>query len=92
MDIILHGLKLEFTDLPPENEPFEYPRGKVEFENIDHEVNQLLGKGVVEYCDREEGEFFSNLFTTLKKDGTFRTILNLKTLNKECDKAHFKME
>ena len=40
----------------------------------------------------EGGEFFSNLFTTSKKDGTYRTILNLKSLNKECDKAHFKME
>ena len=42
--------------------------------------------------EREKGEYFSNLFTTPKKYGTYRTILNLKSLNKECGTAHFKME
>ena len=92
LDIIKKGLKLEFSNKPPEKEPFEYPRGQVEHDIIDEEISQLLNKGVIEYCESEEGEYFSNLFTTLKKDGTYRTILNLKSLNKECDKAHFKME
>ena len=85
-------MKLEFSSDPPEREPFEYPRGKAEYDTINNEISQLLKKGVIEYCDGEEGEYFSNLFTTSKKDGTYRTILNLKSLNKECDKAHFKME
>lgn len=38
------------------------------------------------------GDYFSNLFTREKKDGTMRTILNLKYLNEECDTHHFKME
>ena len=92
LDIVRNGLKLEFSNEPPEREPFEYPRGKVEHDVNDKEISQLLCKGVIEYCEREEGEYFSNLFTTSKKDGTYRTILNLKSLNKECDKTHFKME
>ncbi len=93
LDIVKNGLKLNFTDAPPDSrEPFEYPRSKTEFEKIDVEVRKLLKKGVVEYCNREEGEYFSNLFTTPKKDGTHRTILNLKSLNKDCDTKHFKME
>ena len=47
---------------------------------------------MIKRCDREDGEYFSSLFTTPKKDGTYRTILNLKSLNKDCDKSHFKME
>ena len=92
LSIVHVGLKLEFTNLPPEKAPFEYPRGKKEYDIIDNEISQLLRKGVVEYCHSEEGEYFSNLFTTSKKDGSFRTILNLKYLNLECDKTHFKME
>ena len=93
LDIVQKGLTLNFTNYPPDSsEPFEYPRGQKEFETIDSEVKKLLRKKVIRRCDREDGEYFSSLFTTPKKDGTYRTILNLKSLNKDCDKAHFKME
>ena len=92
LTVIKSGLCLNFVDSPPTQGPFEYPRGKVEFNIINGEIQKLLSKGVIEYSHREEGEYFSNLFTAPKKDGTHRTILNLKYLNKECDKAHFKME
>ena len=88
-----NGLKLNYTDNPPQgNEPFQYPRGQREFDTIDKEVHKLLRKGVITTCDREQGEYFSSLFTREKKDGTYRTILNLKSLNEDCDTAHFKME
>ena len=92
LDIIEEGLSISFLGDPPEQTPFEYPRGKKEFDIIDTEIKKLLKKGVIEYTTTEEGQYFSNLFTTTKKDGSFRTILNLKSLNKECDKIHFKME
>ena len=31
--------------------------------------------------DTKTGEYFSNLFTRKKKDGTFRTIVNLKSMS-----------
>ena len=69
LDIIKHGLKLNFHDQPPESrKPFEYPR--TDYETIDTEVKKLLMKGVVEHSQREIGEYFSNLFTTPKKDGS----------------------
>ena len=92
MEIIKNGLSLNFVDDPPEQAPFEYPRGQKEIKIINTEIQKLLKKGVIEYGFREEGEYFSNLFTTPKKDGTYRTILNLKSLNKDCDTSHFKME
>ena len=61
-------------------------------ENIAGRNVYWCGKGVVSRTVIENGDYFSNLFTTLKKDGTYRTILNLKFLNKECDTKHFKME
>ena len=92
LDIISKGLEIRFNVDPPEVGPYEYPKGQVQMKVIDQEILSVLQKGVVEYCNSEEGEFFSNLFTTPKKDGTYRTILNLKSLNKSCDKSHFKME
>ena len=87
------GLKINFIDYPPEgSEPFEYPRGQTETCTINEEVNKLLNKCVIRQCGREAGEYFSSLFTRDKKNGTYRTILNLKSLNKDCDTAHFKME
>ena len=94
LDIVKHGLKLAFSNgEPPVKGPFEYQRQLKERIIIDDVIQKLLAKQVIEYTvSGEEGEYFSNLFTALKKDGTYRTILNLKFLNKECKKAHFKME
>ena len=92
LSIVQDGLMLNFTGEPPEKGAFEYPRSKKEFDLIDSEIRALVKKGVVTKSAIEEGDYFSNLFTTPKKDGTYRTILNLKFLNKECDTKHFKME
>ena len=43
-------------------------------------------------CDHEEGEIILPLFLKKKTDGSFRLILNLKSLNKNIEKQHFKME
>ena len=51
-----------------------------------------MNKGVIVECSRETGDFLSNVFTRQKKDGTFRTILNLKYLNEFVQYQDFKME
>ena len=43
-------------------------------------------------CDHEEGEIYLPIFLKKKTDGSFRLILNLKSLNKNIEKQHFKME
>ena len=89
IDIVRHGLRINFTQEPPEREPFEYKRCKQDFLIIEMEVANLLSKGVISESPIESGDYFSNLFTTPKKDGTYRTILNLKYLNQECETSHF---
>ena len=51
-----------------------------------------MGKEVIVECSSETGDFLSTVFTRQKKDGTFRTILNLKYLNEFVQYQHFKME
>ena len=69
-----------------------YVRPQKEFRTIDAEITKRLEKGVISTSHIEVGDYFSNIFTATKKDGTYRTILNLKFLNKECETHHFKME
>ena len=92
INIIMYGLKLNFMSPPPGRAPFEYQRSQSEREIISGEIRNLLKKRVIEPCVAEHGEYFSNLFTAPKKDGTYRTILNLRSLNVGCNSPHFKME
>ena len=89
---VLHGLKLKFYDTPVGSQIHEYKRSKAEAEIIDKEVNLLLQKKVIQMSSHEKGEHFSNLFTRVKSDGSYRMILNLKKLNANCSTHHFKME
>ena len=46
------------------------------------EIQKLLDKGFIVKCDRDNVYFVSTVFTGEKRDGSFRTILNLKYLNR----------
>ena len=70
LDIVQYGLELNFIDDPPEKSPFEYPRSQRECRIMDDEVSNMLKKEIIERCCSEKGEYFSNLFTAPKKDGT----------------------
>ena len=93
LDIIQHGLKLRIVDKPVTNAPFEHPRSIDETAIIDGEIQKLLRTQVIEEVanDTKTG-YYSNLFTNRKKDGTYRTILNLKRFNEYCTTEHFKMK
>ena len=92
LDIIRTGLKLNFASEPPSRGPFEYGRSAKESHTISEEVEKLLKKRVITPSVITSDDYFSNLFTTPKKDGTYRTILNLKYLNTDCETHHFKMD
>ena len=53
---------------------------------IDDEIAKLLQKNVITRCDREEGGIISPIFLKKITDGSFRLILNLKSLNKNIEK------
>ena len=59
---------------------------------IDTEIDKLLAKGVLTPSSHEEGDYISSIFTTAKKDGSFRVILNVKCLNTHLQYNHFKMD
>lgn len=92
LDIVENGLKLNFKDEVPSNSPFEHKLSARDSDTISREISKLLDKGVITISKYENNDFFSSLFVRPKKDGKFRTILNLKQLNSECDTYHFKME
>ena len=61
-------------------------------EIIDIEIQKLVKKKVTVKCDHEEVEIISPTFLKEKPNGSFRFILNLKKLNENITKIHFKME
>ena len=81
IDIILHGLRLNFSKIPSLTSSKEYPRPLSEASAIDLEVKKLSSKQVILPSSHEPGENFANLFTVPKSDSSRRTILNLKELN-----------
>ena len=81
LDIIQHGLKLRIVDKPVTNAPFQHPRSIYETVIIDGEIQKLLQKQVIEEVANDTNiGCYHNLFTNWKRDGTYRTILNLKKI------------
>ena len=59
---------------------------------IDDGIEKLLQRNLTTRCDHEEREIISPIFLKKKFDGSFRLILNLKSLNKNIEKQYFRME
>ena len=56
-------------------------------------IQKLLRKQVIEeVANVTNTGYYSNLFTNRKKNGIYRTILNLKKLNEYCTTEHSQME
>jgi hypothetical protein len=92
LDMVL-GQKLEFSQKPFQLfVPKERTYNHIQTQAIEVEIETLLKKGVVVLTEHEKGEYISPIFTTAKKDGSARMILNLKSLNKFIEYKHFKME
>ena len=91
LDIVKHGLKLEFLSEAPNRKPFRVTYNSKE-NNISQEINKLLKKKVIVETIAEKGYFFSSVFLRAKKDESCKMILNLKKLNKYIDSKYFKME
>ncbi len=79
-------------ELPDLAARFQYPFGAEEHDFVSKEVQRLLRLQVICQSQHEEGEFISPIFIRPKPDGDFRLILNLKKLNEQSEKIHFKMD
>ena len=90
---IVNGIELEFETQPFQKQiPRQQTFSEKESALIDAEIQKLLGKQVIYESQHEDGEFISPIFLRPKKDGTYRMILNLKSLNKFIKYHHFKMD
>ena len=87
-----YGLKIDFKNKPQLVNVPKIPHNTEEKRLINFEINKLLKKGVITKCQNEQDNFISTVFTRKKKDGTFRTILNIKYLNEFVEYRHLKME
>ena len=91
LDMVEH-CHLEFTENPYQ----QYSMPPIKFNSdeaaiIDGEIQQLLGKRVLEETDPTYGQYVSTIFLR-KKNGSYRLILNLRGLNASIEYQHFKME
>ena len=92
----VNGYKIDFIEatLPPSRHmPPKCFRLSVNESNaLTEEIEKLAVKGVIEPCEKEAGEFVSNIFSRPKKNGGTRLILDLTDLNKHLPYQHFKMD
>ena len=87
------GYKIEFIINPVQiTKPNLIKMSPQDAYHVDSQIGNFLQKGIIVASSHEQGEFISNIFLRPKKDGSFRTILNLKELNKFVQYHHFKME
>ena len=93
LDIVKHGITLDFC-----SQAFcsNYtPQCSLTAEGakaVDAKIKLLLLKHVISPAELKADSFVSSIFTTMKPDGSHRTILNLKNLNESITYVHFKME
>ena len=71
---------------------YSKPGEKRQSKSISAEVQTLVRKGAICLLKDHQVGFVSQLFLVPKKDGGFRPVVNLKTLNKYILEEHFKME
>ena len=69
-----------------------FPLSKEEVSIISSEIQKLKSKKVIVNTDKRAEDHISDIFTSSKKDGSHRMILNLKNFNKFICYRHFKME
>lgn len=87
------GYHLEFENVP--YQPFIPPPIKFnsnEQQQISKEIKSMLDREIISEVQSTNGQYISNIFPRLKKDGSVRIILNLKKLNLDIEYHHFKME
>ena len=80
---IVTGVKIEFKSSVAPTQHYGRPSvfNSHQHSIVNAEIDKLLAKGVIIPVAQETEEFISTTFLRPKKDGTHRTILNLKAFN-----------
>ena len=90
------GQPLEFSHKPfqfyvPKDKSTDNCWDSDQTQTCEIKIQNLLEKDAIVPCEHENREYISPIFTTPKKDGSSRMILNLKSLNQFLEHRHFKM-
>ncbi len=88
----VNGMSINLIGALPNLARIQYPFRVEEHEFVCKEIQRLLDLQIIRQSQHEEGEFISPIFIVPKSDGDFRLILNLKKLNEQSEKIHFKMD
>ena len=59
---------------------------------IDAEVQELLKKGAIQEVSPSDQAFYNGLFLVPKKEGTYRPVIDLSSLNRFVPHVHFQIE
>ncbi|MES9882674.1 MAG: reverse transcriptase domain-containing protein [Sedimenticola sp.] len=93
LDIVKNGYCIEFLEYPLQDSlPKMIKFNDADAQVIDVEIHKLLHKQVIRPIEARDAKFVSNIFIRPKRDGSHRLILNLRILNEQVEKLHFKME
>ena len=90
---VVHGKLLVFTSAPSQRHPpAPLNLSVTDRAAVDFAIEYFLNHKIVELCAPGDQGFVSNVFPTVKRDGTARIILNLKELNAHVEHVHFKLD
>ena len=59
---------------------------------MEKEIKEMLEMGAIENFSNAQNQFLRNIFLMRKKDGGYRPVINLKTLDQFVPCMQFKME
>lgn len=93
--VVGSGFSLPLSSQPPLSAlplTFPPPRDPARWQALQDEVNSLVEKKAIYPLSQPSPGFYSRLFTVPKKDGRFRPVLDLSTLNLYLRRCKFKME
>ena len=91
---LLSGYRLPFVKTPP----LSYPTHRrinltvSQAQTLQDEISDLLQKHAIRQADPRSPGYYSQMFVVPKKDGGWRPIINLKSLNSYLFTPHFKLE
>ena len=97
--VVRDGYRVELVTLPPPSPvpiPMRLSRDSEKAQSLRNKITSLLNNGAVEELDMVDMAklspgFYSRIFLVPKKDGTFRPVFDLKSLNTYVCKEKFKM-
>ena len=86
------GVSIECTETPVQHWLPPQKFDDRESDRINHEINKLVEKRVIEMVEYNPQHILSSIFLTPKRDGSYRLISNLKKFNRLVVNHNFKMD